>query len=537
PTGGTITYTYTGGSSGNITCADGSAATLTRAANPGGTWTYAHSESGTAWTTLITDPQNNQTNMQFQGIYETQRQIYQGSVSPSNLLETVNTCYNNSTSPCTGAAIALPITQRAVVPQFPSGLQSIYIYNYNSFGLLTNEYDHDYGPGGSNPLNREVDITFAALGNNINAFKQTVTVKDGTGNIKAATTYNYDETGVVAPPNQPTPQHTTVSGSRGNLTSIVYPVSGLKATFSNYDTGQVQTSTDVNGAQTTYTYGALTATCGNAFPTSVSEPLSMLRSMTWNCTGGVQTSSTDENNQVTSATYNDPDFWRPASVADQQNNVTSYSYLTNPNGFSQSLSFNGNQSVANTGQGFDGLGRPIQVSHIHAPGATAWDQVVQSYDSNGRLWKTSAPCVTTGPWTCPTTAQTTTYDALNRIAQVTDAGGGSTTYTYNQNDVLVAVGPAPSGEHAKQRQLEYDSLGRLTSVCELTTLSGSGNCGQTSAQTGYWTKYTYDALGDLLTVTQNAQATSANQQTRSYAYDAMSRLTSETNPESGTKTY
>ncbi len=250
----------------------------------------------------------------------------------------------------------------------------------------------------------------------------------------------------------------------------------------------------------------------------------MLRSMTWNCTGGVQTSSTDENNQVTSATYNDPDFWRPASVADQQNNVTSYSYLTNPNGFSQSLSFNGNQSVANTGQGFDGLGRPIQVSHIHAPGATAWDQVVQSYDSNGRLWKTSAPCVTTGPWTCPTTAQTTTYDALNRIAQVTDAGGGSTTYTYNQNDVFVAVGPAPSGEHAKQRQLEYDSLGRLTSVCELTTLSGSGNCGQTSAQTGYWTKYTYDALGDLLTVTQNAQATSANQQTRSYAYDAMSRL-------------
>ncbi len=151
PTGGTITYTYTGGSSGNITCADGSAATLTRAANPGGTWTYAHSESGTAWTTLITDPQNNQTNMQFQGIYETQRQVYQGSVSPSNLLETVNTCYNNSTSPCTGATIILPITQRAVVPQFPSGLQSIYIYNYNSFGLLTNEYDHDYGPGAPTP--------------------------------------------------------------------------------------------------------------------------------------------------------------------------------------------------------------------------------------------------------------------------------------------------------------------------------------------------------------------------------------------------
>lgn len=34
-----------------------------------------------------------------------------------------------------------------------------------------------------------------------------------------------------------------------------------------------------------------------------------------------------------------------------------------------------------------------------------------------------------------------------------------------------------------------------------------------------------------MTVTQNAQASSANQQTRTYAYDAMSRLTSEKNPE------
>ena len=48
----------------------------------------------------------------------------------------------------------------------------------------------------------------------------------------------------------------------------------------------------------------------------------------------------------------------------------------------------------------------------------------------------------------------------------------------------------------------------------------------------------YDALGNLLTVTQNAQASSGSQETRTkYAYDAMSRLTSETNPESGTKTY
>src|SRR5258707_13519117 len=39
PTGGTITYAYSGGSSGHISCADGSAATLTRTTSDG-QWTY-----------------------------------------------------------------------------------------------------------------------------------------------------------------------------------------------------------------------------------------------------------------------------------------------------------------------------------------------------------------------------------------------------------------------------------------------------------------------------------------------------------------
>jgi RHS repeat-associated protein len=77
--------------------------------------------------------------------------------------------------------------------------------------------------------------------------------------------------------------------------------------------------------------------------------------------------------------------------------------------------------------------------------------------------------------------------------------------------------------------MEYDALGRLTSVCEITSGTGSGTCGQTSSQTGFWTKYTYDTLGHLLTVTQNAQ--SGTTQTRTFTYDASGRLTSEKNPE------
>jgi len=161
PAGGTITYSYSGGSDG-ITCADGSAATLTRT-TPDGTWTYTHSESGTAWTTTVTDPQNNQTVLNFQGIYETQRQVYQGGT----LLLTTNTCYNGSASPCNGTAISLPITQRTVVTTLPGNLQSKHFDSYSAFGMPTEIDDYDYASGAPGALLRAVTITYAPLGNNL----------------------------------------------------------------------------------------------------------------------------------------------------------------------------------------------------------------------------------------------------------------------------------------------------------------------------------------------------------------------------------
>src|SRR5207247_10792168 len=83
-----------------------------------------------------------------------------------------------------------------------------------------------------------------------------------------------------------------------------------------------QTVTDVNCAQSTFTYGD----CGNSFPTSVSEPLGLTKSMVWNCAGGVKTSETDENNQTSTTTYNDPYFWRPASVTDPVGATVSTGY-------------------------------------------------------------------------------------------------------------------------------------------------------------------------------------------------------------------
>lgn len=293
PTGGQITYAYTGGNNG-VVCADGSAAGLTRT-TPDGQWTYARTAGpGAAYTTTITDPQNNQTVIQFQGIYETQRQTYQGPIAPANLLQTVDTCYNGATVPCTGTAVSLPITQRSERITLPNGLICIHASTFNSFGLLTEQDDYDYGPSGSTPLMRRMTVAYASLGNNVHAFKQTVTVLDGGGNTISQTTYNYDQTAVTTTTG--TPQHVSASGSRGNLTSVQYSVDAthtLTRNLTYYDTGMPKTATDGNGPQTTFNFS--TGSCGNSFPTSLSLPLSLSRSFAWNCTGGVMTSLTDEN--------------------------------------------------------------------------------------------------------------------------------------------------------------------------------------------------------------------------------------------------
>lgn len=287
--------------------------------------------------------------------------------------------------------------------------------------------------------------------------------------------------------------------------------------------------------------GTPSPSCGNSFPTSISEPLGLSRSFTWDCNGGVLTSTTDENGQTSSVFYAqsssygspDPNFWRPYASTDQLNNPTTLTYPSNTVTES-ALLFNGNHSVVDRRIKLDSFGRPILSQMREGPGLSSFDSTETDYDNLGRVSKTYIPFTNATDalcsGTCPGTS--TAYDALYRPLTVTDGGGGVTTYTYTKNDVLQVVSPPSTGENNKQRQLEYDGLGRLSSVCEIT--SGSGNaCSQTSAQTGFWTKYTYDLLGNITGVTQNAQAGSGSQQARTYTFDMIGRLTSEQNPETG----
>ncbi|MGA9670305.1 MAG: hypothetical protein WBQ94_13925, partial [Terracidiphilus sp.] len=566
PTGGTVSYVYTGGSNG-IECSDGSTAGLNRT-TPDGTTDYARSGSGTQWTTKITKPSltngvQDVTSINFltgtiyyqTNFYEIERQNYAGS---SSLLETVLHCYAtcSPTAGDSGTSVNLPITKIQTTAQWPnsSGISSGSIDTFDSTGNVATHAVYDYGSAGSGvfsstPLQTTTyyyDILESTSGDS--SYPAEVKVADGAGNTVSDTISSYNETSVVA--TSGTPQHTsaTYPFNRTSIKKLVTGTTWQKSTYTYFDTGNVDTSTDVNNGVTTYTYG----NCGNSFPTSVtsqtggSTVTSLTTSATWNCVGGVPLTGVDVNGNTTTYSYGSDPYWRPISVTSGTGATTSYSYPTSSsNSSSVAMNLSGSTSTSTSETTYDGLGRTLVQQTLQAPGSSYYDTVAIAYDSLGRIASQTLPYAGTLGQDAPgNPGTTTTYDPLNRPTQVADSGGGTKTYAYTQNDVLVTAGPAPSGENAKKRNLEYNGAGWLTSVCEITSsLPGYGACGQTTGYQGYLTKYTYDG-GRLTQVQQNAQPGSSGTQTRTISYDDLGRKISETIPEwsaggtgPGTSTY
>ena len=582
PTGGTITYTYSGGPNSTGIYSDGSTAGLNRILAASTTcsantscWQYSRSlvsgspGPGSTWTTTVIDPNSNYTviNLAEDGttntsttvatydFYETQRQAYQGSVSTNNLLATIIKCYNNNYASCSTKVVSSPISQTDVYSQLPNGNSRLSETLYNNYGLVWDDKEYDYGVAtgsapGTTHLVRETSTTYnTSLGNGIVNRPASVVVSDwtsGSAVTLGSSSYSYD--GTTPATTSGTPQHIAVTGSRGNLTTLSTSANGttsLYRQFTYYDTGMPNNSTGVDTSSsstcsskpsicTTYNYSNTTATCGNSFATSISEPLGLSRSFTWNCTGGVATQVTDENSSSTSTNFTDAYFWRPANTYDQLNNETTISYIGQTAVESALVNFNGGISTSDSRSTIDGFGRPILKQRLQGPGATNYDTLETDYNNVGLPYQTTMPFAAAAGTTSSTAPHTAaTYDALGRPLTITDANGGTVSYTYTNNDGLQKV----SGTQVFQKQLEYDGLGRLASVCEISQATGSGACGQSTPVNGFLTKYTYDALGHMLTVKQNAQAASGSQQTRTYAFDWLGRMTSESNPETGTIAY
>jgi RHS repeat-associated protein len=280
----------------------------------------------------------------------------------------------------------------------------------------------------------------------------------------------------------------------------------------------VNTATDVNTETYTYSYGSTTS-CGNSFPTEVSVPYdSLSTSMTWNCNGGVQLTAVDANSQTTTTTYNDPYFWRPASIGYPDNGSTSWTYNSSTS-VTTTQALTSSQNAVSTTL-LDGLGRLSQSELNSDPEGPLY--TLTTYDTLGRIATVTNPYRSTSDMTYGLT--TYQYDALSRPNLVIPPDGTSSTNnvsaTYTNNCATV------TDQAGKSRSNCANSLGYLTKIFE------------NPAGLNYETDYTVDPLGNILSVTQKGGSTgSSNWRTRTYTYDLLSRLTQTADPESGTINY
>ena len=477
PTGGYITYSYSAGSNG-VTCYDGSAATLTRTIydNEGhsAAWGYAHSESGSAWTTTLTDPQSNVTTFNFQEVmlggipypYETERQVAG--------LETLYTCYNGATYNCNTTTIGLPITRRTVWTELGSQTSEVDTdYDTVGYGLPTQVNEYDWG--GTTPVRTTItaydyNTSCGVTNANVVDLPCSVKIENSSGGTLASTTYTYN--------------------SNGNMLGET-PLVGPALTFTYNSNGTMKTSADPSGT-TTYSYGSNSC---NAFPDTVTPPISSLASTAvWSCNPALMTSWTDANGKTTSYAYDDP-----------FNRLTSTSY---PDGGSVTIAYTSETQTTTTTKitssvsrtdtaNLDGLGRVLTQT---VEGVTT----SLSYDSLGRVYTVGI--------TNSGAQDTYIYDVLNRVKDVTHADSTSAQTSYTNNCATT------TDEASKVRVICTDGLGRTSAVTE------------DPKGLGYTTSYSYDVLNDLTAVSQGSES-------RSYAYDGLGRVTQSTTPEAGTVNY
>jgi RHS repeat-associated protein len=557
PSGGTVTYGYSGGNNNSGSNCAGTVPTLTRTVNDNNgnnaTWTYVNSNTGTSQNYTVTETtpaRPGQTSGDtithyFSGEYETKRVVADASLGT---LSTTVTCYNNNFSNCSSptAAPTGQITQTDVYSALGSSTSSLLETKYDSYGNVTEVKSYTGQTAGTAPSGSPVMDRKIYYG----TFSGSTCVGLTNANIhdKVCADESFPNGGTAL-----SQQTLFVRNANGHATQTkgwvtnnggnVYVSSA--ATFST--NGTMLTYTDPSTAQITFNYDG---SCNGLVSTSTSLPGPMSPSQTWDCNGGVVKSSTDVNGEVTTYKYNDP-LWRQTEIDSPDGGVTTTSYSTgattpwtisNCSTISSGSSCPGGTNSLTSTTKLDGLGRAIQSQLTSDPAGTS--MVDTAYDLLGRMYSVSNPHRSASS---PTDGMTYYgYDALGRTLQITRPDSTHANYTYTKRATEVQdEGSNGSGTTRVTKVYQDDDLGRLLSVCEVSSVTQQGSngapsaCGQDISATGFLTTYNYTAPYNECQQ-PNATCTSTSQPGKSdrvFAYDGLSHLIYENNPESGTTVY
>jgi RHS repeat-associated protein len=380
----------------------------------------------------------------------------------------------------------------------------------------------------------------------------------GNATLISETDNSYDQSSVGTVSNLPTGTHDETSygpGStapRGNPTTITrlcLQTCTNSVTTATYDeTGQVlsekdacgnATCSDMTGTNHTSTFSYVdnfdSPPSGNtnAYLTQITDALGHISTFKYAYSYGQLISSKDQNNNTTSYLYNDSlRRLTETDLPDGGKSTISYNDTAPTPSVTTTRLIATSPSTLNlsTTAIMDGIGHFTQSQLTTDPDGTTYSDT--SYDGLGRVRTQSNPHRATPGATDGTT--TNFYDALGRICVVvppdgTLPTGNSCPSTQPSNTIFTTYSgnaATVTDQAGKSRKSVTDALGRLLQVFE----DPSG--------LNYETDYSYDALGNLLTVNQKGGSTnSANWRTRTFTYNSLSQLLTANNPESGTITY
>ncbi|WP_420628570.1 N-acetylmuramoyl-L-alanine amidase [Candidatus Leptofilum sp.] len=334
----------------------------------------------------------------------------------------------------------------------------------------------------------------------------------------------------------------------GNITVVVDAL--LNATTFDYDVlNRLETQTDALGYTTRYTYDAVGRQSSMTNPigavtqyeydlmdrmVEMTDGLGGVWTMAYDANGNL-TAQTDANGHTTQMAYDAVD--RLIALMDAGGHTTTFAYdgvgnlLTETDALGRvtTYTYDENDNAATI---TDALGGVTTFAY------DAEDNLISVTDANGHTTQFEYDLDGLMTLLIEAGGQETTYeydaahnlnvltnakgnawtygyDALNRRISEVDPLGHATLYDYDLSNRLTTLTDALGVVTAYQ----YDALDRLTAV-----IQNHIPAQPTDHETNVYTHYTYDGMGNLLTITDG------NSETTTFAYDLLSRLTQETNP-------
>lgn len=544
-----------------------------------GTWTFAPeaevsctsscTQNCAGCTQLLTEtgPSGEQSVYTFSlntGAWETEATFYDTTANGGAILKQIFTNYNFSNLP-----YVLPENASTTL-KVPGSTgyvekEAKYTYDASNLGNIL-ELDETNFFTGSPTYYRTVKFTYLSNSNN-NMVNKKLTVgicPYGCSSYTTETQIAYDGTAtssVTGVVNHDDTNFGTSYSPRGNPTLTTQGTGGSTATTRmTYDmTGQVTSSTDNDANKTQFSYADSYFNDTSSGPASTSPPNGKTNAFvtqvtlptTWNTghgyylgTGQVAT-TTDQNGYTTTNSYLDP-FSRARFSQTPIGSSGSYSWQENTyTGQTEIDSYIGITAGSPTTScgsspynqcrhdqtNLDAYGRATtQVLMTDPDGQTT---TTTSYNSEGQISNLTNPERSSSDDTYG--SDTYTYDGLGHVIKVAHSDGTSASTYYgaavtNGGGISTQLCSTTTNglgypalfvdEAGKIRQVWSDAFGHTIEVDELNN-TGTLTVG---------TCYTYDVLGNLTGVTQGSQ-------TRSYTYDALSRVLTATTPESGHVAY